>query len=73
MESDDLLFPIEEVVDNTSVENIKSESGNIMNHAIYVHLCSILLYQKKRFLSHGTAIYSDRVNKSHNEKMMAPK
>ena len=47
MESDDLLFPIEEVVDNASVENIKSESGNIMNHAIYVHLCSILLYQKK--------------------------
>jgi len=43
MESDDLLFPIEEVVDNASVENIKSELGNVMNHAMYVHLCSILL------------------------------
>ena len=37
MESDDLLFPIEEVVDNASVENINSESGNMANHAIYVH------------------------------------
>ena len=27
MESDDLLFPIEEVVDNAAVEKLKSESG----------------------------------------------
>lgn len=44
VESDDLLFPIEEVVDNTSVENINSESGNMTSHAIYEHLCTHLKY-----------------------------
>ena len=44
VESDDLLFPIEEVVDNASVENINSESGNMTNHAIYVHLCTNLMF-----------------------------
>ena len=29
MESDDLLFPIEEVVDNAAVEKLKSESGTL--------------------------------------------
>ena len=38
VESDDLLFPIEEVVDNTSVENINSKSGNMTLHAVYEHL-----------------------------------
>ena len=29
MESDDLLFPIEEVVDNAAIEKLKSESGTV--------------------------------------------
>ena len=44
VESDDLLFPIEEVVDNASMENIDSESGNMTNHAISVHLCANLMF-----------------------------
>ena len=28
-ESDDLLFPIEEVVENAGMENVKCESGNV--------------------------------------------
>lgn len=43
VESDDLLFPIEEVVDNASVENVNSESGNMTNHAIYVQLSTHLM------------------------------
>lgn len=67
MESDDLLFPIEEVGDNASQENIISESGNMTNHAIYVHLCRILLYQNK-FLSHGQP-HSDKDDKSDDGKL----
>ena len=35
VEADDLLFPIEEVVETTT-ENVKSESGSILNNTVTV-------------------------------------
>ena len=56
VESDDLLFPIEEVVDNTSVENVNSKSGNMTNHECC--LCTPLNTPYVHFLKHGiTKVY----------------
>lgn len=72
MESDDLLFPIEEVVDNVAVENINSESGNMTNHAIYENSDA-----PKKLLAMWYNYYSDRDeykdDKSDDRKMIASK
>lgn len=72
MESDDLLFPIEEVVDNVAVENINSESGNMTNNAIYENSDA-----PKKLLAMWYNYYSDRDeykdDKSDDRKMIASK
>lgn len=48
MESEDLLFPIEEVVDNVAVENKSAESGNKWAlHAVKTLLKNKLLIAKR--------------------------
>ena len=62
MESDDLLFPIEEVVDNAAVEKLKSESGSFptltpKDHTHLLHGSMLLTTNFSSLVKKRTLLY----------------